>query len=112
MTQYFCHVDELFLVPPEAFVPRPKVDSAIVRLIPHDTLPYPADDYETFESSVRQGFSQRRKTLRNNLKSILTADEIAALGIDPAKRPEVLTLEEWVVLANHVYRSTPAVHDA
>ena len=112
MTQYFCHVDELFLVPPEAFVPRPKVDSAIVRLIPHDTLPYPADDYETFESIVRQGFSQRRKTLRNNLKGILTADEVTALGIDPAKRPEVLTLEEWVVLANHVYRSAPADHDA
>lgn len=110
MTQYFCYVDELFLVPPEAFVPRPKVDSAIVRLIPHVTLPHPADDYETFESVVRQGFSQRRKTLRNNLKGLLTADDITALGVDPRKRPEVLLLKEWVCLANAVFHAADQCH--
>ena len=106
MTQYFCRVDELFLVPPDAFVPRPKVDSAIVRLIPHEVLPHPANDYTTFESVVRQGFSQRRKTLRNNLKGWLTVEAITALGVDPAKRSEVLTLKEWVLLADAVYAAS------
>lgn len=105
MTQYFCRVDDLFDVPPEAFVPRPKVDSAIVRLVPHQQLPYPANDYETFESLVRTGFSQRRKTLRNNLKGVLTAEQIEALKIDPARRPETISLEEWVRLANAVSAS-------
>lgn len=106
MTQYFCQVDSLFDVPPEAFVPRPKVDSAIVRLVPYAQLPYPANDYTAFESLVRTGFSQRRKTLRNNLKGLLSADQITALGIDPARRPETLSLEEWVRLANTLPVST------
>ncbi len=100
MVQYRCEVEKLFTVPPGAFNPPPKVDSAIVRLIPYATPPYPANDEKFFSRLVNQAFSQRRKTLRNNMKGLLDATAIEALGIDPGCRPETLTLEQFVALAN------------
>ena len=70
MAQYFCRVDSLFEVPPEAFDPRPKVDSAIVRMAPYTELPHTALDFKHFEQLVKSAFSQRRKTLRNNLRAL------------------------------------------
>ena len=102
MAQYHCRVDSLFIVPPEAFTPRPKVDSAIVRLVPHETLPNPASDEALFADIVRQAFAQRRKTLRNNLKGRVSAETLQALGIDPARRPQTLTVAELVTIANHL----------
>ena len=102
MAQYRCRVDALFTVPPEAFVPRPKVESAIVRLTPHDSLPYPANDEGLLFHVVRQAFGQRRKTLRNNLKGRIEADALEALGIEPSRRPQTLTIEEFVRIANHL----------
>ncbi len=100
MAQYFCQVDNLFEVPPEAFDPQPKVDSAIVRLIPHATLPVIADSEKDLTDLVRTSFSQRRKTLRNNLKKMLPSAAIEAAEIDPSIRPENLSLAEFVKLAN------------
>lgn len=100
MAQYHCQVDNLFGVPPEAFDPQPKVDSAIVRLIPHEQKPLVADNEQDFAVTVRTCFSQRRKTLRNNLKKMLPSEVIEALNIDPGIRPEHLTLEDFVKLAN------------
>ncbi|WP_075881607.1 16S rRNA (adenine(1518)-N(6)/adenine(1519)-N(6))-dimethyltransferase RsmA [Vreelandella massiliensis] len=102
MAQYYCQVEQLFIVPPEAFVPRPKVDSAIVRLTPHAKLPHTAHDTQLLFSLVKQAFGQRRKTLRNNLKGRVDADTLQALGIDPARRPQTLTVEEFVRIANRV----------
>ncbi|MCE9665343.1 16S rRNA (adenine(1518)-N(6)/adenine(1519)-N(6))-dimethyltransferase RsmA [Halomonas sp. M5N1S17] len=102
MAQYRCRVDALFTVPPEAFVPRPKVESAIVRLTPHASLPYPASDEALLFHVVRQAFGQRRKTLRNNLKGRIEADALEALGIEPSRRPQTLTIEEFVRIANHL----------
>lgn len=102
MAQYRCRVDALFTVPPEAFVPRPKVESAIVRLTPHGSLPYPASDEALLFHVVRQAFGQRRKTLRNNLKGRIEADALEALGIEPSRRPQTLTIEEFVRIANHL----------
>ncbi|WP_106477446.1 16S rRNA (adenine(1518)-N(6)/adenine(1519)-N(6))-dimethyltransferase RsmA [Phytohalomonas tamaricis] len=102
MAQYRCQVMSLFDVPPEAFTPSPKVDSAIVRLIPHRELPHPADDEQVLAEVVRQSFGQRRKTLRNNLKGVIDADTLESLGISPSRRPETLTLSEYVSLANHI----------
>ncbi len=102
MAQYRCRVDSLFLVPPEAFVPRPKVDSAIVRLTPHATLPHPAKDEALLFQLVRQAFAQRRKTLRNNLKGLVEAEALEGLGIDPARRPQTLGIDEYVRIANHL----------
>ncbi|MBB1488447.1 16S rRNA (adenine(1518)-N(6)/adenine(1519)-N(6))-dimethyltransferase RsmA [Oceanospirillum sediminis] len=100
MTQYLCDVEALFLVPPEAFDPMPKVDSAIVRLTPHKELPHPAKSVECLDLLVRTAFTQRRKTLRNNLKTLLTADEIESLNIDPGCRPETLSLQKVVELSD------------
>ncbi|RUR33726.1 16S rRNA (adenine(1518)-N(6)/adenine(1519)-N(6))-dimethyltransferase RsmA [Vreelandella nanhaiensis] len=107
MAQYYCQVDQLFIVPPEAFVPRPKVDSAIVRLTPHTTLPHVADDPVLLFELVKLAFGQRRKTLRNNFKGRVSPETLETLGIDPTRRPQTLTVAEYVAIANQV-----AVDDA
>jgi 16S rRNA (adenine1518-N6/adenine1519-N6)-dimethyltransferase len=105
MAQYFCRVDNLFAVPPEAFDPRPKVDSAIVRLAPYPELPHPANDFKHFESLVKSGFAQRRKTLRNNLKGIIDDQQLQSLNIDPSIRPERLTVADFVAMSNLLTQS-------
>lgn len=100
MIQYHCRADFLFLVPPEAFRPAPKVDSAIVRLTPHAALPHPVTDYAVFAALVGQVFTQRRKAIRNGLKSFLSPAEIEAAGIDPGLRPEQLSLADFAALGN------------
>ena len=106
MAQYRCRVESLFVVPPEAFVPRPKVDSAIVRLTPHAELPHPARDVALLAAIVKEAFGQRRKTLRNNLKGRITAAELEALDIDPGRRPQTLSVEEFVRIADHLAQTT------
>jgi 16S rRNA (adenine1518-N6/adenine1519-N6)-dimethyltransferase len=102
MVQYRCRVEKLFTVPPGAFNPPPKVDSAIVRLTPHTQLPFPARDEKILAQLVTKAFNQQRKTLRNNMKGLLDAAAIEALGIDPGCRPETLALEQFVALANSI----------
>ena len=102
MMQYHCAVASLFDVPPGAFNPPPKVTSAVVRLRPWDTPPVQVPDVALLEKLVTQAFSQRRKTLRNTLKGLLTAEQIAAQDIDPARRAETLSLAEFAALARAV----------
>jgi 16S rRNA (adenine1518-N6/adenine1519-N6)-dimethyltransferase len=107
MTQYLCQVIPLFIVPPESFDPPPKVDSAIVRLVPRaevDTLL----DEAFFATVVRTAFNQRRKTLRNSLKPLLQHADIAAIGIDLSLRPENISVAEYVALANHLVQVNQA----
>jgi 16S rRNA (adenine1518-N6/adenine1519-N6)-dimethyltransferase len=104
MMQYHCAVDALFEVPPTAFEPPPKVDSAVVRLVPHARPPVAVHDEKQFERLVVQAFSQRRKTLRNTLKELLDAEAMAAVGIDAARRAETLSLDEFARLANALPR--------
>lgn len=107
MAQYYCGVQSLFEVPPEAFNPRPKVQSAIVQLVPHAELPHPADNVDTLRALLRTAFNQRRKTLRNSLKNELSGDQIASIGIDPVARPETLSLPQFVGLSNLLNRLKP-----
>jgi 16S rRNA (adenine1518-N6/adenine1519-N6)-dimethyltransferase len=100
MAQYYCKVVPVLEVPPTAFVPPPKVDSAVVRLVPYETLPHPAKEMKWLERVCRDGFNQRRKTVRNCFKGLVSADVLEALGINPGIRPEGLTLEQFVALAN------------
>ncbi len=100
MTQYYFKVSPLFLVPPEAFSPRPKVDSAIVRLRPHKTPPVEISDVEAFRKMINLAFSQRRKTLRNVLKGICTPEQFEAAELDPGRRAEQLSLQEFSRLFN------------
>ena len=102
MMQYHCEVVALFDVPPEAFEPPPKVDSAVVRLVPHAQPPVQVRDVSVLEQLVAQAFSQRRKTLRNTLKDWVTAGTMEAHGIDPTRRAETLSLAEFAALANCV----------
>ena len=102
MLQYYCTVEKLFIVKPGAFFPPPKVDSAIVRLIPHDKPPVQVNDEKIFSKLVTQCFNMRRKTLRNNLKDILEPEEIESLGINPGCRAETLTIEDFAALSNLV----------
>ena len=102
MAQYYCKVDYLFTVGPGAFKPAPKVDSAIVRMTPYHELPHPCKDIPKLEQIVRDAFSQRRKTIRNTLRQHLKAAELETLAIDPAARPEVLSLAEFVRIADYL----------
>ncbi|MEX2476310.1 16S rRNA (adenine(1518)-N(6)/adenine(1519)-N(6))-dimethyltransferase RsmA [Marinobacter sp.] len=100
MTQYFCKVQPLFEVGPGAFRPSPKVDSAIVRLVPHTTLPHPAKDLETLQAVVRTAFNARRKTLRKALGGLVTVAQLGELGINDGLRPENLSLADFVAIAD------------
>ncbi|MBN9227101.1 MULTISPECIES: 16S rRNA (adenine(1518)-N(6)/adenine(1519)-N(6))-dimethyltransferase RsmA [Legionella] len=102
MLQYHCAVDYLFDVPPEAFDPRPKVDSAVVRLIPHRVSPFEEVSKAQLERLVASAFAMRRKTLNNNLKGIITAEQLSTLGIDGSKRPEQISISEYVQLAKFI----------
>jgi len=100
MVQYYCKTEYLFFVGPESFDPPPKVDSAILRLTPWSERPYQAKDDEQLSKLVAQAFSMRRKTLRNNLKKVLSAEQIESKGIDPSLRAETLNVEDFVKLSN------------
>jgi len=100
MVQYYCAVENLFEVPPTAFDPAPKVDSAIVRLVPHAQLPFVANNIKTLETLVNVAFQQRRKTLRNSLKQLLTAEQLEILPVDMTLRPEDISLQEYVTISN------------
>lgn len=106
MAQYYCKVIPVLEVPPSAFTPAPKVDSAVVRLIPHKELPHPATSLKWLERVCREGFNQRRKTVRNGFKALVDAQTLESLGIDPNLRPEALTLAQFVALANWMHANS------
>ncbi|MGD8926383.1 MAG: 16S rRNA (adenine(1518)-N(6)/adenine(1519)-N(6))-dimethyltransferase RsmA [Thioalkalispiraceae bacterium] len=97
MTQFYCQAQLLFTVSANAFNPPPKVESAIVQLIPDNR--YQQVDPDAFAKVVQQAFSQRRKTLRNCLKGWFDAAQLQELGIDPTARAETLELADFVRLA-------------
>ena len=100
MLQYFFEMEKLLDVPPEAFSPAPKVDSAVVRLIPTKYRIGQAQDFEQFAALVKQAFHQRRKTIRNNLKGMADDNDLQAAGISPQERAEHIAPEKYVALAN------------
>ena len=103
MTQYHCEVEHLFDVPPDAFNPPPKVQSAIVRLTPRPQSPWPACNESQLRKVVQAAFAQRRKTLRNNLKGVIDSDALEALGIDPGARAESLELTDFIHITNAIH---------
>ena len=100
MVQYYCAVENLFEVPPTSFDPAPKVDSAIVRLVPYQDLPHKATNFKTLENLVNVAFQQRRKTLRNALKQLLAPEIMEQLPIDTSARAEEISLAEYVATSN------------
>ena len=100
MLQAYCDVTALFTVGPGAFRPAPKVDSAVVRLKPRPADSIRIEDHARFAHIVRAAFGQRRKTLRNALGTVMDAEAIASVGIDPQTRAEQLAVADFVRLAN------------
>lgn len=100
MVQYHCQTESLFKVSPRSFNPPPKVDSAVIRLIPWTTKPFIAKDEKVLSHLVNQAFMKRRKTLRNAIKDLLTEEQIKLAGIDPTLRPENLCVKDFVNLSN------------
>lgn len=100
MIQLQVDVEPLFDVAPGAFHPPPKVDSTVVRLTPHAQAPVQLTHPEIFGALVKAAFASRRKTLRNNLRDMIAGDRLSELGIDPNRRAETLSLQEFARLAN------------
>ena len=106
--QYYCEIESVVNVPKEVFVPQPKVDSAVLNLKIRKTCPVETRDRELFFAVVKAGFGQRRKTLSNSLMGVkditkeIVLESLNAAGIDPSRRAETLTLEEFAELSNQV----------
>ena len=109
MLQYFFEMESLIDVPPESFTPAPKVDSAVVRMIPVLGRIGIAEDFKHFEYLVKQAFHQRRKTLRNNLKDIASDEDLQAVGIQPQQRAEEVAPEQYVQLSNYLIKKNKIV---
>lgn len=100
MLQWRYQMELMFIVPPMAFDPPPKVDSAIVRMVP---IVQPlVCDAEKLESVVTKAFSQRRKVIRNCLMGMFSENDLIDVGIDPGARAETVALEHFVDLANQL----------
>lgn len=103
MLQYRFDMEALFDVPPDAFDPPPKVNSAIVRMLPRPPYAMTAADIGLLEKVVASAFGQRRKTLRNTLGGMLSAAEFEQLAIDPGRRAETLAVADFVRIANYLH---------
>lgn len=114
--QYYASPYIVANVPPNCFMPRPKVGSAVIRLTTYDNLPVEVDDEKLMFRIIRASFNQRRKTLANGLKNAadlnipkeLIAESIESLGHGPSVRGEALTLEEFAALSNYISRGLQA----
>jgi 16S rRNA (adenine1518-N6/adenine1519-N6)-dimethyltransferase len=100
MLAAYCQSTRLFDVGPGAFRPPPKVDSSIVRVVPHRSPPFPIADPARFAAVVAAAFGQRRKTLRNSLAGLVDSGGFESCGIDPSRRAETLSPTEFALLAN------------
>lgn len=106
--QYYCEIESVVNVPKEVFVPQPKVDSAVLNLKIRKTCPVETRDRELFFAVVKAGFGQRRKTLSNSLMGVKNItkesvfESLNAAGIEPSRRAETLSLEEFAQLSNQV----------
>ena len=105
MLQYRFHMEKLLDVPPESFRPSPKVDSAIVRMIPLPKSEMQVLDEKLFAQIVAAAFGQRRKTLRNTLKAYLQESDFERLGIDAQLRAENLGVGEFARIVNFILKS-------
>lgn len=103
MTQARADTAMLFRVPPGAFHPVPRVDSAVVRIVPRTLSDAQRELLPALEIVVRQAFGQRRKTLKNTLKGLLDEADLERLGIDPIRRAETVSLDEFGAMARLVH---------
>jgi 16S rRNA (adenine1518-N6/adenine1519-N6)-dimethyltransferase len=96
---YFARAEVAGLVPPTVFLPRPRVDSALVRLVRHPVPPVAVADPERLFTVIRAGYAKRRKTLRQSLAGVVPPERFGEAGVDPGARAETLALDQWARLA-------------
>ncbi|MDO8811195.1 MAG: 16S rRNA (adenine(1518)-N(6)/adenine(1519)-N(6))-dimethyltransferase RsmA [Gallionella sp.] len=106
MLQYRFHMEKLLDVPPESFRPSPKVNSAVVRMIPLPVGEIQVRDEKLFAAIVSAAFGQRRKTLRNTLRNYLSETDFMKLGINAQLRAENLGVAEFTKIANSLNGSS------
>ncbi len=99
MAQYFCDCEYLFTIGPNAFYPPPKVDSALIRMIPIQRS-LTAKSTQALSDIVKKAFLHRRKTVSNCLKGLISADELREIDINPSLRPQQLTVDNFVTISN------------
>jgi 16S rRNA (adenine1518-N6/adenine1519-N6)-dimethyltransferase len=104
MLQYRFEMEQVLAVPASAFRPAPRVESAVVRMVPFARLPHPAADEAALGKIVAAAFAQRRKTLRNALRTHFRAADFERLGVNAGLRAQDLRLEEFVRLADDFTR--------
>ncbi|QRN41085.1 MAG: 16S rRNA (adenine(1518)-N(6)/adenine(1519)-N(6))-dimethyltransferase RsmA [Neisseriaceae bacterium] len=102
LLQYYFNIEIILEIPPTAFKPVPKVDSAFIRMLPNQGAHGKVNNWEHFSKLVKQSFSMKRKTIFNNLKSILEQNTLLKLNINPTLRPEELSIEQYVLLSNYL----------
>lgn len=102
MLQYRFDMESLFIVPPSCFEPAPKVESAVVRLLPRAQSLVEPDKEKLFAAIVSAAFSQRRKTLRNTLRDHLQPADYERLELDPAQRAENLSVAQFVKITQYL----------
>ena len=106
--QYYCTVEHVASVPKEVFVPRPKVDSTVLGLTVREERPVELTDEKVFFACIKNGFGQRRKTLLNSLTGVcglakeIVKEVLEEAGVDPVRRAETLSIEEFAAIANGV----------
>ncbi len=105
MMQSRFEMEQLFIIPPEAFIPAPKVKSAIVRMTPLKQPIIDAGREKLFATVVAASFSQRRKTLRNTLHDYLGPEDFKKLKIESGLRAENLSVAQFVAIVDHLIRS-------
>ena len=104
MLQCRFEMEQLFIVSPESFQPVPKVESAVVRMVPRRQPVIAAERERLLADIVSAAFGQRRKTLRNTLRTYLKPEDYAALGIDPGKRAENLSVSQFISIAEYLIK--------
>jgi len=107
LVQYYCNTKIIRRVPPSCFIPSPKVDSIVIRLDKLDKPPVDVEDEKLFFNIIRQAFNMRRKTLWNGMKNLGMDKEklqraFEKAGIDPSRRGETLTIQEFATLSNNI----------
>jgi 16S rRNA (adenine1518-N6/adenine1519-N6)-dimethyltransferase len=102
MVQSVCEVQQLFDVSPGSFTPQPKVDSTVIKLVPGSHLHGVLYSPDNLKIIVRAAFSKRRKTLRNALKGLIDEQGMTSTGIDPSSRPEEISVDSYIRLANNL----------
>lgn len=90
-----------------SLTPPPKVDSAVVRPVPHATMPHPVKDVRVLSRITTEAFNQRRKTIRNSLGNLFSVEVLTGMGIDPAMRAENISVAQYCQMANYLAENAP-----